>query len=33
MDNEKYLKFNIEMTLVKEVLFDKTQIIVFDIVT
>ena len=33
MDIEKYLKFNIDMTLVKEVLFDETQRIVFDNVT
>ena len=33
MDIEKYLKFNIDLTLVKEVLFDETQRNVFDNVT
>ena len=33
MDIDKYLKFHLDMTLVKEVLFDETQRIVFDNVT
>ena len=33
MDVERYFKFNIDMTLVKEVLFDETQRNVFDTVT
>ena len=33
MDIDKYLKFHLDMTLVKEVLFDDTQINVFDSVS
>ena len=33
MDIERYLKFNLDMTLVKEVLFDNTQRLVFDTIT
>ena len=33
MDIEKYLKFNVDMTLVKEVLLDDTQRLVFDSTT
>ena len=33
MDIDTYLKFNLEMTLIKEVLFDKNQIVIFDIIS
>ena len=33
MDIEYYLKFNLEMTLVKEVLFDKDQMLAFDLIS
>ena len=33
MDIDKYLKFHLDMTLVKEILYDETQRIVFDNVT
>jgi hypothetical protein len=33
MNIDTYLKFNLEMTLIKEVLFDKSQILTFDAIS